>query len=203
MIKGLFKKDTALDAGRALYTAAVEQARAAPLYADYGAPDTVEGRFEQVTLHVYLVMRRLKGEGPQSARPRDKNSGKGANPKEVSQCLFDAMFQNMDDSLRELGVGDLVVGKKIRKMAENFFGRVAAYEEALKPDADPAALEIALARNIFARSVTDCAHDGPSLFATYVRTVSADLAEQPTGRMLGGIVTFPPVPKAKSAETTQ
>mgnify|MGYP001258874975 FL=1 len=89
MFKALFKKDPALEAGRALYAASVEQARTPALYASLGAPDTVEGRFEMVALHVWLVMRRLKGD---------------ERAKKVSQCLFDAMFQNMDDSLRELGV---------------------------------------------------------------------------------------------------
>ena len=112
MIMRFFKKDQALEAAQALYAAAVTQAREAPLYEEFGTPDTVEGRFEQVALHVYLVLRRLKGD----------ESG----ARKVSQKLFDVMFQNMDDSLRELGVGDLSIGKKIRKLAENFYGRVGA-----------------------------------------------------------------------------
>lgn len=169
-----FRKDPSLEAGRALYSAAVEQARSPALYSVMGAPDTVEGRFEQVALHVYLVMRRLKGE---------------ESAKRVSQCLFDAMFQNMDDSLRELGVGDLQVGKKIRKLAENFYGRIGAYENAMKDDAADDALAEALGRNIFTDEQAAQAED----FAAYVRKVETALSSQPLARIIGGIVTFPPV----------
>ena len=172
MFKALFKKDPSHEAARALYAAAVEQARTAPLYADLGAPDTVEGRFEMVALHVYLIMRRLRGDEA---------------AKKVSQCLFDVMFQNMDDSLRELGVGDLQVGKKIRKLAENFYGRIGAYEDALKPDADEAALASALARNIFERETAPTAQ----AFADYVRGADASLSAQPAARIASGVVMFP------------
>ncbi len=174
MFKALFRKDPSLEAGRALYTAAVEQARSAPLYASLGAPDTVEGRFEMVALHVYLIMRRLKGDDA---------------ARQVSQHLFDAMFQNMDDSLRELGVGDLQVGKKIRKLAENFYGRIGAYEDALRPDEPQDALARALGRNIFENETAPKA----AAFAEYVRKAEQSLAQQPAARIASGIVTFPAV----------
>lgn len=176
----LFRKDPALEAGRALYAAAVEQARAPALYETMGAPDTIEGRFEQVALHVYLVMRRLK---------------QGEAAKRVSQCLFDAMFQNMDDSLREIGVGDLQVGKKIRTLAENFYGRIGAYEKALKEEAPGEELTHALGRNIF----LDEQAPGAQAFADYVRKVDAALSQQPSARIIGGIVAFPPVVSAGSS----
>ena len=181
MIFSFFRKDPALDAASALYAAAVEQARAPALYADLGAPDTVEGRFEQVTLHVYLILRRLKG-ADQAA-------------KQTAQKLFDVMFQNMDDSLRELGVGDLSIGKKIRKMAENFYGRVGAYEDALgaasdeggSADAAVQALARALGRNVFG----DEAAPGAGPLARYMRAVAADIDDQPVARIAGGVVRFP------------
>ena len=186
MILSFFKKDPALDAASALYAAAVEQARAPALYADLGAPDTIEGRFEQVTLHVYLILRRLKG-GDQAA-------------KRAAQKLFDVMFQNMDDSLRELGVGDLSIGKKIRKMAENFYGRVGAYEDALAAPAGAAAatpegspepsmepFARALGRNVFG----DEAAPGAVPLARYARAVAARIDEQPVARIAGGVVRFP------------
>jgi len=174
MFKGLFKKDPAHEAGRALYAAAVAQAREPALYADMGAPDTVEGRFEVVALHVWLVMRRLK-ETQASRR--------------VSQEVFDAMFQNMDDSWRELGVGDLSVARKIRTMAENFYGRIGAYEAALREDASEDALKKALGRNIFENESAANADD----FDAYVRRVDTALAAQPIARVTGGVVVFPPV----------
>lgn len=172
MFKALFKKDAAMEAAQALYAAAVEQARTPVLYADFAVPDTVEGRFEQVALHVWLVMRRLKGDPA---------------ARKVSQALMDVMFQNMDDSLRELGVGDLVVAKKIRKLAENFYGRIGVYEQGLKDAAAPDALANALARNVYA---DEEAPHAPAL-ADYVRRADASLAEQPAARIAGGIVVFP------------
>ncbi|MEX6634581.1 ubiquinol-cytochrome C chaperone family protein [Hyphococcus lacteus] len=174
LLNAIFKKDPSLEAGRALYAAAVEQARSAPLYEQLGAEDTVEGRFEQVALHVYLVMRRLKTE---------------PGARETSQCMFDAMFQNMDDSLREMGVGDDAVGKKVRKMAESFHGRIAAFEDALAPNAEPAELERALGRNLFANEQAAAAPK----FAAYVRKLDAALHGQPHGRVAKGIVVFPPM----------
>lgn len=173
MILSFFKKDPSLDAATALYTAAVEQARAPALYADFGSPDTVEGRFEHVALHVYLILRRLKDDAPEV--------------KKVSQKLFDVMFQNMDDSLRELGVGDLSIGKKIRKLAENFYGRVGVYEDALEEGADKTALAAALGRNIFG----DETASGAEALALYVRRVAAYIDEQPAARIAGGLVQFP------------
>lgn len=173
MIISFFKKDPALDAAAALYAAAVEQGRSPALYADFGVPDTVEGRFEMVSLHVYLVLRRLKTREPAA--------------KKVAQKLFDQMFQNMDDSLRELGVGDLSVGRKIRKMAENFYGRVGAYEAALRDGADGADLAKALGRNVF--DTVDAQTAGR--LADYVRRAAADIQSQPIARIAGGIVRFP------------
>ena len=174
MFKALFRKDPALEAGRALYAAAVEQARVPALYAALGAPDTVEGRFEMVALHVWLVMRRLKGD---------------ATAQKVSQHVFDAMFQNMDDALRELGVGDLQVGKKIRKLAENFYGRIGAYEAAMKDGAPKDDLAKALSRNIFEKEMAETA----TLFADYVRRADEVIQGQPLSRVTGGIVLFPDV----------
>ncbi|MCK5747013.1 MAG: ubiquinol-cytochrome C chaperone [Oricola sp.] len=177
MFKALFRKDPSFEAGRALYAAAVEQARQPALYRDFNAPDTVEGRFEQVALHVYLVMRRLKGDEA---------------AKKASQSLFDVMFQNMDDSLRELGVGDLQVGKKVRALAENFYGRIGAYEAALKDEAPAADLGAALARNIYGVASSK---DAEAL-ADYVRAADAFLARQPAARIANGVVSFAPVERS-------
>ncbi len=173
MILSLFRKDPAVEAGEALYEAAVGQARTALFYADFGVPDTVEGRFEMIVLHVYLILRKLKGDSP--------------GEKKVGQKLFDAMFHNMDASLRELGVGDLSVGRKIRKLAESFFGRVGAYDEALKPNVPPEALVVALGRNVF----EDEAAPGARALAAYVRRAAASINGQPVPRLVGGIVQFP------------
>ena len=99
---------------RPLYEAIVAAARHPVAYAEWGVPDTLDGRFDMITLHMFLVLDRLKGED-----------------RAFRQELVDEFFRDMDRSLRELGVGDLSVGKKVRKMAEVFYGRLAAYDRAL------------------------------------------------------------------------
>ena len=119
---------------RAAYTAIMRQARQPCLFGERGAPDSFNGRFDILVLHVHFVLRRLRAEG--TARTP------------FGQALFDMFFKDMDQTMRELGVGDLSVGKKIRKMAQAFYGRAAAYDNALAT-ANPYALRDVLARNLF------------------------------------------------------
>jgi cytochrome b pre-mRNA-processing protein 3 len=115
-----------------LYGSAVAAARDPYLYATLGVPDTLDGRFDAIVLHVYLVIRRLDAE-PEPGAP-------------LAQAVFDAMFLDMDINLREMGVGDLSVGKRNRAMWEGFHGRSAAYAGAWD---DTPALEAALTRNFW------------------------------------------------------
>src|SRR5690606_27298163 len=91
------------------------------------------GRFEMVALHMLLVQRRLRGEA-------------GAAP-DIAQVLTDDFFVDLDHSLRELGIGDLGVPKRMKRLARMFYGRTRAYGDALDAG-DPAALAAALARNV-------------------------------------------------------
>jgi cytochrome b pre-mRNA-processing protein 3 len=116
-LNGLFGPRPAKLAGRALFERVAAQARQPALYRDGGVPDTVEGRFECYALHVDLVLHRLKGQGPQAA--------------EVGQALFDKFLDNLDEGLRDMGVGDLSVGKKMRKLGEAIYGRMKGYDVAL------------------------------------------------------------------------
>src|SRR5689334_16549162 len=102
MLQRLFRPRPTREMGKALYQSAVAQARSPELYARLGVPDTVEGRFEAYSLHVILLIDRLYREGEQAA--------------ETSQALFDAFTTSLDSALREMGVGDLSVGKKMRKL---------------------------------------------------------------------------------------
>ena len=102
-------------AERKLYEAIVAAARHPVFYARWGVADTIDGRFDMIILHAFAVLERMKGEAP-----------------EFRQRLVDEMFSDMDRSLREMGVGDLSVGKRIRVMAEVFYGRISAYESAFK-----------------------------------------------------------------------
>jgi cytochrome b pre-mRNA-processing protein 3 len=133
MLKWLFGKTTT-DPSEALYAAIAKAARAETFYADWHVPDTMEGRFDMLVLHVYLVLDRLRDFGTE------------AEP--LRQALTDRFFAAMDGTLREVGVGDLAVGKKVRKMAEAFFGRVSAYEAAMKQG--EGAMAQALSRNVYA-----------------------------------------------------
>ena len=121
-------------AGFLLYGAAVAAARAPFFYAELGVPDTLDGRFDMVGLHVFLVIRRASGLPPPGPA--------------LGQAVFDAMFHDMDVNLREMGVGDLSVGRKNRAMWEAFHGRSATYQRALAGN-DRAGMAAALERNVW------------------------------------------------------
>jgi len=114
-----------------LYGAIVAAARHVRFYEKLGVPDTIDGRFEMIVLHLFLVLNRLKGEGVEDLRQR----------------LTDEFFVDMDRSLRELGVSDVTVGKKVRRIAESYFGRVTAYDRALLANSN--ILEETISRNIY------------------------------------------------------
>lgn len=181
-------------AGFALYTAAVAAARAPALFGPgYAAPDTLDGRFDLVGLHVALLIRRLRHD-PDPRGPA------------LAQAVFDAMFSDMDQTLREMGVGDLVVGKRVKRMWEAFHGRARAYEAALQAG-DEAALALALARNVWRGTAPGTEADGATPaaparhLAAYARVVDAALAQQPLDALAAGQVAFPAPPAATLAET--
>lgn len=124
-------------ATHALYADVVDQARLPVFYSAWGVPDSRGGRLEMVTLHVMLAMRRLRREGRAGAA--------------LAQELLDLLFTDLDRHLREWGVGDLSVGKEMKKLAQSFFARLAALDPLLDGD-DPAALEPILARNVYAEA---------------------------------------------------
>lgn len=165
-----------------LYSAVVTQARQVPFYRDLGVPDTVDGRFELIVLHAVLALRRLHQEG--------------ADGDALAQAVFDVLIDDMDRSLREMGVGDLGVGRRIKAMGEAFYGRAGAYEAALD-DGDGALVE-ALARNVFGTvEVGDCQSGA---MAVYVRRQIVHLANQPGGELLAGSMAFDSPPAMKEAD---
>lgn len=135
MFDRLFKKDPMKAPARQAYLAVLEASRRPFLFGENGAPDTVDGRFDMIVLHAILVMRRLRTLG---------DAGKHFN-----QLVFDILFDDMDAGLREMGTGDLSVGKRIKEMGEAFYGRASAYEPVLD-SGDEAALALILERNLFA-----------------------------------------------------
>ncbi len=128
-----FRRDPREGRARALYETVVAQARQPGFYSHCGVPDTVDGRFELIALHVFLVLHRLKADRPETA--------------ELAQDLFDTLFRDMDQSLRELGAGDLGVGPRVKHMAQGLYGRIDAYETGL--EGPEGALEAALGRNLY------------------------------------------------------
>lgn len=134
MIFNLFRKNTATEPVLAIYSAIVAQSRQPGFYADWLVPDTVTGRFDMISLHMALLFRRLRNETGRS--------------KNFSQAVFDLFFQDMDRSLREMGVGDIGVPKRIQKMGNIFFGLLAALSEPMDRN-DAEALALVLSRNIF------------------------------------------------------
>lgn len=171
MILSLFRKDTATEPVYAVYSAIVAQSRQPIFYAQWGVPDTVTGRFDMISLHMALLFRRLRAE-----------TGK---QKEFSQAVFDLFFKDMDRSLREMGVGDLGVPKRIQKMGNIFFGLLAAMNEAMDRS-DVAALESVLARNIYEGEVTR----EVTLLTTYLMAQDRYLAGQAPNAITNGALTF-------------
>ena len=162
------------DAVHRLYAAVVEQSRQPTFYADWGVPDSREGRLEMLNLHAMLLMRRLRSEGHEG--------------RAVAQALFDLMFLDLDRHLREWGVGDLSVGKHVKKLAQSFFGRAAALDPLLTTR-DGAGIEEVLRRNVYS--------DGQAPPQSAVTRLAEYLLRQETwlegsdgSTIVDGLVTF-------------
>jgi cytochrome b pre-mRNA-processing protein 3 len=158
-----------------LHSSILNQALRPDFYFEGGARDNFSGRFEMTSLHASLVFRRLRTTG--------------AAGKDLAQECFDALFDGFDEALRDIGTGDLTVGKKIRKMGEAFYGRNKAYDEAMSPGAAETALSDALVRNL---GLDEAA---AIRFVRYVRSVEDTLKRHTDEQMLSGDVNWPkPVP---------
>ncbi|MBN8532523.1 MAG: ubiquinol-cytochrome C chaperone [Rhizobiales bacterium] len=152
-----------------LFADIVAAARHPVAYRDLGVTDDFEGRFERLALVMVLVLRRL--------------NALNAPADSVGQELVDRLFAHLDDGLRRSGVGDLSVGKKMKKLAQAFYGRAKAYTEALD-GADEPALRDALARNLFGSSVQ--ADDVPSGLLAEIRDLTAALEASDLAALLAG-----------------
>ena len=159
-------------AGRTLYSAAADQARRPAFYTAMGGADTPNGRFEIYSLHVILLLNRLKGRGEAAA--------------ETAQALFDTYVSSLDNALREQGVGDLSMGKKMRRLGEAFYGRVKSYDAALAALPDRATLKALLARTALEERGADA---GP--LAAYAERAVAMLAALPDETLLAGSAAWP------------
>jgi len=173
VFQSLFRQRGPKIVGRQLYDSVVERARQPVFYTDFAVSDSIEGRFELYSLHVILLLHRLKGQGPQAA--------------DTAQALFDTFISQLDHALREIGVGDLSVAKKMRKLGEAFYGRAKHYDAALDADAD-SELEALIGRTAFEGAGE---LDRVEALALYVRRVRAALAAEPLETLLEGRVDWP------------
>ena len=167
MIFGLFRKSVDTEAVYAVYSAIVAQSRRPRFYAEWGVPDTVTGRFDMICLHLVLLFGRLRREGKEAAA--------------FSQAVFDLFFRDMDSSLREMGVGDMGVPKKIEKMGTLFYGLLANVNEAIERG-DVAELEAVVARNLF----EDEPGAGTAALAQYLMDETARLRALPASDIVAG-----------------
>jgi len=182
MFRRLFARNRRNEAiAYSLYGAIVAQARQPALYTEFAVPDTLDGRFDMIVLHGFLMFHRLKDESPED--------------RQLGQDVFDIFLKDMDGTLREMGVGDLSVPKKLKKMAEAFFGRIRAYDEALVAG-DRAKLVDAIERNIF----PDGAPAGVGeQIAAYVEASVATLAAETLPAILSGRLDYASLPTPSAA----
>jgi hypothetical protein len=167
-----------------LYGAIVAQSRCVAFYTGYGVPDTLEGRFDLIVLHLVVLLAHLDRAVP-SAR-------------DVGQSLFDRFCQDLDANLREMAVGDLAVPRRMRQFGEAFYGRQAAYLAALD-GRNGRELEKALARNIFqgvrgvqgVQGVQGLNGAGPRRLARYALALARQFEVQDEAALLRGAVAFP------------
>jgi len=169
----LFKRNTGREAGERLYSALATQARHPDFYVHLGVADSLDGRFDSVALHVFLALNRLKRED-------------GAQAAALAQDLVDVFVDDMDRSVREMGVGDMGVSRRVKQMAQALYGRAAVYEEAVAQD-DETKLVAALTRNLYAGIDKSEA----AVAAKYVRAAIAELAGQDLATLTQGMPTFP------------
>jgi cytochrome b pre-mRNA-processing protein 3 len=182
-MRSLFRRNPLNEAAERAYNAVVAQARRPEFFTDCGVPDTVDGRFELICLHAFLYLHRIKSEAP----PADR----------FGQALFDRMFADFDRSLRELGTGDLSVGREVKKMAQAFYGRIHAYEEGLRGGDE--ALAAALARNLYRTAAAP--PSAVAAVAAYLRREAAGLHGQAREELLAGRPCFGPPPVIAPAES--
>ncbi len=164
-----------LAAGK-LFGRLVTQARHRVFYEQLGVPDSVDGRFDMVVVHIFLVFQRLRGQGDGAAI--------------LSQALYDTLILDLEASLRQLGAGDVGVGKRIRVMTEALQGRIKAYDAALAGSSLD--LEAALRRNLY--GTIEPQTETLRVMADYLRRGKELADRQPLDRIQRGIFEFPVVP---------
>jgi cytochrome b pre-mRNA-processing protein 3 len=176
MFERWFARKPPDDGSEEAYRRIVAQARRAEFYADGGVPDSLDGRFEMLALHLFLVLHRLQRERADPACAA------------LAQALADRTAADLDANLREMGAGDLGVGRRVKRMAGTVYGRIAAYEAGI--DGGEVVLRQAIRRNLFA--TVDPSEEQVAAMARYVLAGHGLLAGQPAAALARGVVDFPP-----------
>lgn len=176
MLSGLVRRRRRKQGAAALYAAVVAQSRQPVFYSWLRVPDTIDGRFDLVALHAILLVGRLRA-GPDEAR-------------RVAQELVDSMFADLEHGLRELGVSDQGLPRRMRAMASGFLGRMVAYDAALAEPSDQPLIN-ALRRNLW--GTVEVGPEPVETMAAYVRAQHAALARQEEAELIEGRVVFRPL----------
>lgn len=160
------------------YELLTSAARQPVFYTDYDVPDTVMGRFELLSVMMILFFRRTRS---------SVTSG-----QELAQEIVDAFFEDIDYSIRELGIGDNSVPKRMKKLAGMFYGRLESYAAAMDGN-DRAALAVALQRNIYPKMESSA----PSMaaLADWMMSAEAHLAAISEADLATGSATMPIPPR--------
>lgn len=174
-LASLFRRNRYRAQAHATYVSIVEQARDPDFFLRVEVPDTLDGRFETIALHMFLVLNRLKADYEATS--------------DFAQALFDAMFADLDRSLREMGATDIGVGRRVKDMAKGLYGRIKAYEDGLA--GDDALLGEALKRNLY--GTVDPRPETVTAMARYLRAEARSLAEQPVENFFANNIKFLPI----------
>jgi cytochrome b pre-mRNA-processing protein 3 len=176
MLRAFFRKGPVKKAARSLYDALAEAARDPALYGPGRVADTPDGRFELLALHAAVVFARLSKRGEQA--------------EETAQEVFNILFSALDNALRELGVGDILVGKRIRRLAESFYGRMAVYTDGLDHlGSDPGSTS--LTRSIATHVLEDPEAPFGDVLARRIQIWAVQLSQQSDERLLAGHMEIP------------
>jgi cytochrome b pre-mRNA-processing protein 3 len=174
-LTSLFRRNRHRAQAHAAYASIVERAREPEFFLRLDVPDTIDGRFEMIAVHMFLVLNRLKAEHEATS--------------DFAQALFDAMFADLDRGLREMGATDIGVGRRVKEMATGFYGRIRAYEEGLA--GDDQVLSDALRRNLY--GTVQPRPEAVAGMARYLRSQAQALAHQPVGDLFSDKIKFGPI----------